>query len=238
MGLDGRALAARPPEKVDEAADRDGLLAKPPQGVAARGFWLARAVAAVPPRHWTARFEATPEQLVAAARATDWADALCEGWTCAALLQGDRDWLVALWGFWQGTDEKVTSDRVAASMLGQILSRLPASDAAARVDALLGGARTRLDLLVALGSLHTPWTASLGARWIEKMRRELRQASVGASEFVLSLKLAALALPPECFASALEPLDPPAAEGAWERQLSEFAEVLRLRHDLFQELVP
>jgi hypothetical protein len=240
MALVGKrgALDVRPPEKVDDDADRDGLLAKPPQGVGARAFWLNRAVAAVPPCHWTKRFGATAVELVAAARTSDWAGPLCEGWTRAALLQGDREWLGAVWEFWQQSDEKVAADRVVTTLLVQILQRLPPPDAAALVEALFAGTGGRLDVLTALGALGAPWPANLGGRWLEMMRRELRQMSAHAHAVVMSLRLAALALPPECFPAALEPLDLPGGEGGWERFLGEFTEVLRLRHDLFQEIAP
>jgi hypothetical protein len=68
------------------------------------------------------------------------------------------------------------------------------------------------------------------------MRRELPQASAVAPSIAASLRLAALALPPDCFAAALAPLE--LSGGVWERPLADFAETLRLRNDLFQEIAP
>jgi hypothetical protein len=233
------ALDVRPPEKVDDGDDRDGLLAKPPAGVGARAFWLARAVACVPPAHWRARFEATPRVLVAAAGATDWAAAVCEGWTRASLLHGDVEWLGALWDFWQGSSEKVAGPGLVVPLLAQILHRLPAPEAAARVEPLFAAdARSRLDLGTALGALSVPWPARVGTLWIEALRREMRAMSVRAPALVASMRAAALALPPECFAAALEPIDLPGGAGAWARPLGELWDALRIRRDLFQEILP
>jgi hypothetical protein len=233
------ALTATPPESVDGAAERDGLLAKPPQGIAGQGvgvraFWLMRTLSAVPLAHWTARFGARADALVAAAESTDWASAVCEGWTRAALISGDPDWLGALWEFWQRSDEKAVTHVIASAMTISILRRMPAADAAARVESLFTDARTRVDLATALYNLDVPWPERLGACWVDALRRDLRAASARAPMMIASVRIAALALPPACFARALEPLDLPGGEGAWERPLAEFSEVLRLRNDLVQ----
>ncbi|HEY2514243.1 MAG TPA: DUF5691 domain-containing protein [Polyangiaceae bacterium] len=231
-------LEILPPEAVDAAADRDGLLAKPPSGAGARAFWLAAALAAVPPAHWTARFEATAEELVSAATKTDWAAAACEGWTRAALVRRDATWLVPLWDFWSNADAKVVEGRLAGAWLLAILEALPAAEAIARVEPMLSRPSEKLDLNAALPTLPSPWPASLGTRWLSVLRREL-QTPTAQSLVVTSLRTAALALPPECLAEALAPFDHGAdADVPAATALHSFVETVRFRHALTQEIQP
>jgi hypothetical protein len=230
-------LAVNPPETVNGEAERDGL-AKPPQGVGARAHWLTRALSAVPVAHWTTRFNAVPKELVAAAEATDWASAVCEGWTRAALVCGDAAWLGALWEFFQHSDEKTVTAPAATAMSVAILRRMTPVDAATRVEALLGHGPGRIDAALAFGSVPAPWPASLGVSWLDAVRGELR-GSPGPSRLLATLRVAGTALPPACFARALEPVEiPETAAPVWEQALSELTEVLRLRHDLVQEIAP
>ena len=130
------------------------------------------------------------------------------------------------------------TDFIVTTMSVAILRRMPPADATARVEALLGGARARLPLTAALGLLAAPWPTSLGARWIESAWRELRLTTLHAPTLA-SLATAALALPTEQIARALEPFEIPEASALrWDRPLADFFEVLRIRHDLAQEIVP
>lgn len=229
-------LAVSPPETLDAEAERDGL-GKPPQGTGARAYWLTRALAAVPVAHWTTRLEATATDLVAAAEGTDWASAACEGWTRAALITSDAAWLAALWEFFQRTHEKTVSPPVAVAMSVAILERMPPGDAATRAEQILGGAPSRIDIATALGAVPAPWPESLGMRWVDAVHSEAR----GSPPFRLlaTLRTAATALPAACFPRALQPIEfPEQTASFWESSLAELTEVLRIRHDLVQEIAP
>jgi len=214
------------------------LTVHPPlRGVGARSFWLSQLLSDIPPSHWTSRFSAGPEVLVRAAEKTEWAAALGEGWTKAALLHQDATWLAELWDFWQRCDEKVVSPAVANAMLVQILQRLPAAEAARCVEPLFGDAKTHIDLSMALCALGTPWPESISVRYIEALHRELRAMSPRWRAILTSLRDAATALSPAELAPALTSLGPLATD-AGPRALVEFIEVLRIRHELVQEIRP
>src|SRR5439155_288898 len=70
----GSHWQVHPLETVDAAAQRDGLHARPPQGMGPRAYWLTRVIAAVPITHWEAHLGATPESLLASALSTEWAE--------------------------------------------------------------------------------------------------------------------------------------------------------------------
>jgi hypothetical protein len=230
------ALLVGPPETTSEDAERDGL-GKPPPGVGARAFWLTRALAAVPVAHWTSRFGIAPGELVAAAEATDWASAVCEGWARAALVHRDPEWLAPLADFFLRSDEKSVAQPIAAAMTLAILRRMPPADAAARVEQLFDRGPSRIDLATALGAIPAPWPASLGMRWIDAIRRDALDAVSGS--LFATVRAGALAIPPACFARALEPFEiADAGARFWEGPLAELGDVVRLRHDLVQEIAP
>jgi hypothetical protein len=54
----------------------------------------------------------------------------------------------------------------------------------------------------------------------------------------ISLRMASLALPADCFVRALDTLDPKVHAGIWASSLADFAETVRLRRDLAKEIVP
>jgi len=242
VGLGKRgALAVSPPDAMDgdADADRDGL-GKPPQGlgVGARAFWLTRTLASVPLAHWTARFGASAADLVAAAEATDWAGAVCEGWARSAIVSASPEWLGALWDMFQRSDEKTVASSLAVAMASCLLQKMEPADAAARVEALFAGGAPRagrMDFGTALVTLPSPWPSRLGHRWVEMARREL-QGGAGPSAILATVRFAALALPVECFEPALALADALTADSIWAGPLADFVDVVRLRHDLVKEI--
>jgi hypothetical protein len=81
-----------------------------------------------------------------------------------------------------------------------------------------------------------PWTDEFGDRFVTALRRVARASPEGGTPLLHGLRHAALALPPASLARALEPLDVP--DGPWVRAVAELLEVLRIRHELFQEIRP
>jgi hypothetical protein len=234
VGLgNGGSLAVSPPEAMDAEADRDGL-GKPPQGVGAKAFWLTRALAAVPVAHWTARFERTPAELVAAAEATEWAGAVCEGWVRSAIVGGSAEWLGALWEMFQRSDDKTVAKSIAYAMASMLLQKMAPDDAARRVEALFAGGG-RVDIGTALLTLPSPWPLRLGERWLEMARRELA-GGAGPSAGLATLRFAALALPAESLERAIHLGDALSADSIWAGPLADFVDVVRLRHDLVKEI--
>src|SRR5258706_14270914 len=110
---DGK-LDARPPKALDPAALRDGIVEQASQAKGQRASWLMQTLALVPPGHWEAHFGQPAEALIVAAADSDWALALLEGWSRAALTFTDARWATALWSFclpWtcKGTRAKVSA---------------------------------------------------------------------------------------------------------------------------------
>ena len=96
--LRGARLLAEPPAACDKAAERDGVVAKPPNGTSMgeRAWWLRQMLAAVPPSHWSAAWGIAPEVLVKHAHKSDWSAPLIDGWTVAAWRHRDAAWIEAL----------------------------------------------------------------------------------------------------------------------------------------------
>lgn len=95
-----RKFDIEPPTEADAAAKRDGLDPTPAkndaQGRGARGRMLVAIAAAAPLEVWTRETGRNPEEMIAAARATDWSGELEEGWLSAAVAQQDVAWGLAL----------------------------------------------------------------------------------------------------------------------------------------------
>jgi hypothetical protein len=232
-------LEVKPPESVDDAADRDGLLAKPPPGTGARAYWLSRALSVVPPAHWETRFDARPEELVSLASGSDWAVAVCEGWTNALTLHGGPGWAPPLWEFWQTCNAKLVADTTAAGKLIELLAHMNAADAATQIASLLDEAPRRLVLSSALAALPSPWPAAVGCIFLAALRRHLPAATARAPELIRSLSIAARALPRVCCAQALIPIElAGAGDRGWDRALADFTEIIAVRHTLAQEIAP
>ncbi|HET7230379.1 MAG TPA: DUF5691 domain-containing protein [Longimicrobium sp.] len=147
------------PEALDKEMERDGIAAKPPPGVGERGWWLAQALAAVPPRTWTDAAKCSPDELIAAARKTEWRDVVVNGWAAATLRHLDAEWAQPLiarpeHSRWQigGVD---TSPRA-------LLAVAPPAAAEAAMLAMIEPMRTMGEFAAHLVSgLEHPWSAEL-----------------------------------------------------------------------------
>lgn len=92
-------LHAAPPAQCDAAMQRDGIEPQPPAlraKLGERAWWLQQILAAVPPTHWSAAWERSPQALIALAEQSEWKDGILEGWQTAALATHDAGWAEAL----------------------------------------------------------------------------------------------------------------------------------------------
>jgi Family of unknown function (DUF5691) len=89
-------LAIELPRKLDDDARRDGVMEQPTRRSGKRAWWLYQILAAVPPSRWTARWKATPREIVRAGLRTDWADLLVGAWAEACFNHADLVWAEAL----------------------------------------------------------------------------------------------------------------------------------------------
>jgi hypothetical protein len=224
------------PSKWDAEAERDGL-DKPPAGVGQSEHWLLRLLEVVPVRAWEEWFEATPEQLIAAAARTDHGVSLSEGWALALRLGASSPWASALLAFWSHCESKVLDAERAQTLAVSVLEQLPPAERAARTLRILGRAESLPSLDRALAVTPAPWPAKLGYTWLQALR-ELYDPSTRATALLGALRQAAMALPPECLATAAEPFELPAPLYRWSQELHRFQHTVSLRRILYEELKP
>jgi len=227
-------LTASPPPTLDASWARDGIPPKPPKGMGERAHWLAALLALVPPARWEERLGATPAALVAAAWAGEWGFAVALGWSRATLLHQAPGWAARLWDGWLHATRLAGAEAaVRREMLQLLLRRMDPADAEARVLADI----SRLAGLVV--DLRAPWSSRFGRGYLDALERELR-AQQPALELVESVARAAIALPPDCFARALElgPRAEPAAGvySLWKKPFESFTEVVQLRRRIYEEI--
>lgn len=84
-----------PPDAYDAAWARDGIVEKPEDRTGRRQWWLLQMVRFIPPSHWSAVWQRTPAECLAAASG-EFADVLVRAWTDAASAHEDRAWSAAL----------------------------------------------------------------------------------------------------------------------------------------------
>jgi hypothetical protein len=244
---DGK-LDARPPKALDPAALRDGIVEQASQAKGQRASWLMQTLALVPPVHWEAHFGQPAEALIAAATDSDWALALLEGWSRAALTFTDARWATALWSFWRQWSGKGKRGDVGArdELLQAFTPLVPQALAEHFALQLLTdrSAHSEAEAYEMLDALPRPWSAAFGAAYLHELHTfvaSLDAKSTDAVPWDRTLPAAARALPPDCFAAALEPFSLPEDNKNWyianfARQLATFADTLRVRARLFEEI--
>jgi hypothetical protein len=98
QGTRGTRLLASPPAECDAAMRRDGITPGPGPDrsqLADRTRLMLEVLARTPLRTWTDEFRMTPAQITAV-HSGDWAPVLFAGWSRAAIVQRDQDWMAAL----------------------------------------------------------------------------------------------------------------------------------------------
>ena len=96
QGIRGTRLLASPPAECDAAMRRDGITPGPGRSqLADRTRLMLEVLARTPLRTWTDEFRMTPAQITAV-HSGDWAPVLFAGWSRAAIVQRDQDWMAAL----------------------------------------------------------------------------------------------------------------------------------------------
>jgi hypothetical protein len=240
-------LHVEPPQEVDKGWERDGIPVSPPKGVGKRAFWLAHVLARVPPRHWEERFGATPAELIAAAWNTEWLGALVEGWARAALAFDAGAWAGPLWDLGRSKDGPTE----LRPLLPELLAAVPDAEREERIARLLDHPppADEAPLELYLRQLPRPWPPVFAARYLETVRTAAQAVAQGgrreaADPWLGTLSLAAVALPPESFETALapwpfEPLEKPDwFQRSWIDKIRELTDVLHIRRTLRKEIAP
>lgn len=247
----GRRMQVHPPAEFNKEWAREGLEAKPPQGVGERAFWLSQILALVPPSHWQAKFQAEPAELISAVARHDFAQAVLVAWSVAAVRAKETAWIAALWDYWFALTPQNERDRSAierSEQLRVLLNHLPATAAEERLLRLLdikkGFGDFRIDDL--LLQLPRPWSATFGQHYLTCLAQTLpsvdRIHSSQRGNYVESFPVAAIALPTACLTQALGPWTLPESDqyhvSYVRQQLDEFTATIRLRQRLREELSP
>jgi hypothetical protein len=248
--VDGK-LDVTLPTVADENWARDGLPERWPSGIDGWPRLQIRPLIRVPPSHWERHFGMAPEALIAAtAEATARSQRrmqLLEAWTHAAARFGERHWATPLWAFWRAaTAEEV--HLVSDSPNEQVRLLIPLLTSAERETWTLA-ALTEQDaedppsLRRALEALPIPWSEAVGMAYIQGLRADaatLPPQSENVEPWDDTIPDAALALPPSCFAAALEPIATPES-GNWyvsqfRHGLDSFAKTIRVRQRIQEEI--
>jgi hypothetical protein len=246
----GRSLGVReqpgtliftPPTELDPAWQRDGLRAKADPGIDEHAWWAMRTLVHVPATHWTARFAATPEALIAVAAQHENHAALIGGWTQAALLEADVDWLAALWSYWADDSGERKPQDLPADLLRLILDGLPAERICplATATLLAGADRDVSSWGVVAPLLPRPWDPALGARVLEVLTRRIA-ARRSYDLWLSSIDEIALALHPANFALARR--EWPIGDGQdyqtqrWQRVFERFTATIEMRERIHAEI--
>ena len=127
-----------------------------------------------------------------------------------------------------------------------LFARMPAAEAERRaVEIISDPERGNAELNEVLRALPAPWSEQFGEAYLRGLRARIAALTFRredlASPWLYSLDEAAAALPPGCFARALQPWDVPGespnlTRDHWQRQIESFTETLRLRQRLMEEI--
>jgi hypothetical protein len=237
---------------LDKAGQRDGIIEKPPPGLGERAWWLIQILACVPLAHWEERFQLTPPELIAAADAGTSGNVLLEGWSRAAqIFDADTErWSGLLWNWWQRQrQKKMPGGATPSDICDTLLTRMPPREAEHRIqqmmiESALPEDRNWDDLL---STLPDSWSDEFGKNYLNMLRQYLASLNPGAGRYqphydpwFNSLEIAAIRLPPSCFATALKDLMLPEGEDwqarQWHSLWDEFTETLRTRQRFMEEL--
>jgi len=245
LGYSKGKLTVTPPAAIDKEWQRDGIVARKPQGVGERAWWLMQVMERVPPAHWEERFAAPPAKLIASVRSKEWEQTLIEGWSQAATRFNDARWILALWDWWY----QRRYDACPEQLRRDLISLMPQHEAENRVqEQLINYASSKNagweDLLSAL---PTPWSKAFGDTYLAALRNYLGKLADGVQishSWLTSSTIATTALPPACFAAALETWILPESGKAntrwhiqrWHEQINTFTEALRIRQRVIEEI--
>jgi hypothetical protein len=233
-------LEVTPPAAFDPEWTRSGLIEKPPPGVGEKAHWLAQVLSLVPPGHWSDRFGAAPEVLVAAARKSDWSATLLGGWLAATTLFRAAPWASALW---RGHAADAGIEELPA-LASQLLPLLAREEREALVRPRLGSSDPAT-LLPMLAALPAPWGHDFDDAFLDAVDRAQEATSLTWQQvhgWKACLDRAGTRLPRACFDRALALAARPGlaedADNPLRRSLESFHAILTMRRRIHEETCP
>ncbi len=260
------SLHVLPPESLPNDWIRDGIVAKPPQGLGERAWWTRQLLSLVPLSHWHDSLGADPKDLVqAAAGNPDWGAVVLEGWAHALSLDASDAWAAALWEslrsqYDTGKDagdrslawtslELVLTHMSADQLEPRLRQELVAASGKPTVQQTARGPEVSIDSMSracsqGLVRVRQPWSVDLGETYLRSLRKYLAGArgakSLSPGSWMGTIPVAAFALPPSCFDQALEPMNLRETDDwlwqQWHTEIGTFQFIIRLRKQIAEEI--
>ncbi|MFE5212116.1 DUF5691 domain-containing protein [Streptomyces sp. NPDC056600] len=235
-------VAVEAPHACDAEMERDGVVAKAPNGRGERSWWLGQLVEAAPLATWSERLGGhTPEEIVALEVADGWEGELHAAWCRAAVRQGDAAWARALLGS-PSAPEAAGPGAVGPAQRAKLLTTLGAGERADWVAAFIS-AHGLSEAFQLLGVCAVPWSTPLGRAVVDALDIA-RDAGSYPWSFSGVMGLAERCLDPS-EAARLAPLTAtpdeaentaPGAGGYWSEAFQRLESTLRLRATMAKEL--
>lgn len=149
------------PPSPDQAAVRDGIVARPPgSGIGAQAWLLTQLIAAVPLAEWITRFGRDAAAIVTLPVAGGLGTDVRAGWRRAAARQGSPAWAQAI--LEAGEPGRASTRPVAAwTPDDQVAAILPPDWRAERAVALLTGPEPAADVVAVVAACPGPWPVPL-----------------------------------------------------------------------------
>ena len=245
-----KGLTFLPPEVLPADWAKDGLDAKPPNGVGPRAWWLFQLIGLVPLAHWERRFGASPAEVAAAFAADpDWGVHAAGGLAAAALEQDAPAWLEAAYDALRPFSTHAGGMKDAplgvVETFPAVVPRLPARRLGERALAELAEARYAgpASAVGHLRALPRPWDRAFSEAFLAALARHVQAVGDRYESFrdpwLPAMEAAALGLAPGSEARIPEL---PAPDRPVVRNLAQSLDRLRrlsaLRRRLLEEIVP
>ncbi len=227
------------PAACDKPMQRDGIEPKPQGGtkLGEKAWWLSQMLGCIPPAVWSRVWGKPPHEVVQAAIASKWNDALYPALTRAAIRARDAEWIEAL---------LPQRHRAALNLndLSEMIQALPAERRERAVQGLLRmDAQGKLfkkveeladaGLMLLTDHVPAPWGEELAIEILGRLPLNLANAKYYDYQCHRFLKAAGAALPAALAIQAVA--DWKVAE-AIRSQFDEFVALLQFRHDMLKEL--
>lgn len=232
-GLLGRGvrLEVSLPDACDTGVLRDGVEPKPPAGSGEKAWWLQQMLGTIPPRHWCARWNASPSALIKAARSGEWGTLLLTAWSAAAGLHRDPEWAEGLL--------ETYLDGAMETAIGDLVDVLPT----ARREALLtravraykGPLKTSGRVVALLAAPQRQWSLDLSREVLRAIRHSATQGAVLDWQLPPLLGEIARRMDPAIVRDASTSSATPGS-AAWAHLLDEIMAVLQFRSEMLEAL--
>jgi hypothetical protein len=227
----GPQLAVTLPGDPNAEAKRDGLASRARGGLGPQAAMLADIVAAAP-LSWWQQFPSSPDELIGSAMSGEYARALLEGWSRAAVRQSSTDWSEALLRTMLNVPAK-QADVVAGLEIRPLIGVLPQDRAETIALEMLVGKATGNRTVELLDACRFRWSEALSRRVLAWLRQGNLANDYGLRHWMT--QQAAMWMHPAVAEEAAGgwPEDlPPAVRGA----IDQFILTVQFRNEMHKEL--